>query len=76
MYEALQQLDPIRINFSATGMHIINIVLCFVMFGVALGIETSHFKSLIQQPKQALAGFFFTTGGIASHYFFAHRYFQ
>ena len=58
MYEALQQLDPIRINFSATGMHIINIVLCFVMFGVALGIETSHFKSLIQQPKQALAGLF------------------
>lgn len=58
MYEALQQLDPLRINFSPTGMHIINVVLCFVMFGVALGIETSHFSNLIRHPKQALAGLF------------------
>ena len=37
MYEDLLQLDTIRINFSAGGMHIINLVLAFVMFGVALG---------------------------------------
>ena len=58
MYEALKQLDPIRINFSASGMHIINIVLCFVMFGVALGIKTAHFRNLIQNPKLALTGLF------------------
>jgi bile acid:Na+ symporter, BASS family len=58
MYEALQQLDPIRINFSATGMHVINIVLCFVMFGVALGIKVSHFNNLIKNPKLALTGLF------------------
>jgi len=58
MYEALQQLDPIRINFSASGMHFINIVLCFVMFGVALGIKISHFKNLIKSPKLALTGLF------------------
>jgi bile acid:Na+ symporter, BASS family len=58
MYEVLQQLDPIRINFSASGMHIINLVLCFVMFGVALGIQVSHFTNLIKNPKLALTGLF------------------
>lgn len=58
MYEVLKQLDPIRINFSASGMHIINLVLCFVMFGVALGIKVSHFTNLIKEPKLALTGLF------------------
>ncbi|MFA5047216.1 MAG: bile acid:sodium symporter family protein, partial [Paludibacter sp.] len=56
MYEALQQLDPIRINFSASGMHVINIVLGFIMFGVALGIKPGHFKDLIKEPKSTLVG--------------------
>lgn len=58
MYEALQQLDPIRINFSAAGMNIINIVLSFIMFGVALGIKPNQFKELIKEPKTYLVGLF------------------
>lgn len=58
MYEALQQLDPLRINFSPTGMHVINIVLAFVMFGVALGVKISHFRNLIKSPKLAITGLF------------------
>ena len=58
MYEALKQLDPIRINFSASGMHIINIILSFIMFGVALGIKPSHFKELFKEPKTYLVGLF------------------
>ena len=58
MYESLQQLDPIRINFSAAGMHTINIVLSFIMFGVALGIKPNHFKDLITEPKTYLVGLF------------------
>jgi bile acid:Na+ symporter, BASS family len=58
MYEALQQLDPIRINFSAAGMHSINIVLCFVMFGVALNIKPGQFTKLIKHPKLPLIGLF------------------
>lgn len=56
MYEALQQLDPIKINFSASGMHAINIVLSFIMFGVALGIEPKQFKTLIKNPKSTIVG--------------------
>jgi len=58
MYEALQQLDPIRINFSASGMHIINIILGFIMFGVALGLKTKQFTELIKDPKPYLVGLF------------------
>ena len=58
MYEALQQLDPIRINFSAAGMHSINLVLCFVMFGVALNIQPGQFARLIKNPKLPLIGLF------------------
>ena len=56
MYEALQQLDPIRINFSASGMHIINIVLSFIMFGVALGIQPKQFSNLLKEPKSLVVG--------------------
>jgi len=58
MFEYLIKLDSIRINFSPTGMHAINIVLCFVMFGVALGVKVSHFKNLIKNPKLAVTGLF------------------
>lgn len=56
MYEALQQLDPIKINFSASGMHAINIVLIFIMFGVALGIHPKQFTALIKDPKSTIIG--------------------
>lgn len=56
MYELLQQLDPIKINFSASGMHAINIVLSFIMFGVALGIKPEEFKNLIKNPKSTILG--------------------
>lgn len=58
MYESLKQLDPIRINFSASGMYIINIILSFIMFGVALGIKPNQFKELIKEPKTYFVGLF------------------
>lgn len=58
MYEELLQLDPIRINFSASGMHLINIVLAFIMFGVALKIRPAQFKALVKAPKSYLVGLF------------------
>ena len=58
MYEQLLTLDGIRINFSASGMHIVNIVLAFVMFGVALGIRFQMFKDVFRYPKAAIVGLF------------------
>lgn len=56
MYESLLQLDPVRIDFSASGMHIINIVLGFIMFGVALGIKPKQFIHLVKKPKSTIVG--------------------
>lgn len=56
MYESLQQLDPVKINFNAGGMHIINIILAFVMFGVALGIKPREFLTLFKKPKSYILG--------------------
>jgi len=58
MYESLLQLDPVKINFSAAGMHTINIILSFIMFGVALGIKPLEFKNIIKQPKSIIIGLF------------------
>ncbi len=56
MYESLLQLDPIRINFAQSGSFVLNIVLAFIMFGVALEIKLSQFKELLKHPKPYILG--------------------
>ncbi|HKL33548.1 MAG TPA: bile acid:sodium symporter family protein [Tangfeifania sp.] len=56
MNEALEVLDNIRLNFSPTGLLALNIVIAFVMFGVALNIKWQHFKDVILKPKSAIVG--------------------
>ena len=58
MYEQLLRLDDIRINFSAGGMHVVNLILAFVMFGVALGIKPQMFKNVFKHPKSVILGLF------------------
>ncbi len=56
--DALYALDEIRLNFSSSNLHALNIAIAFVMFGVALEIKIDHFKKLIKNPKSALLGVF------------------
>lgn len=56
MYESLLQLDPVKINFSGTGSFLLNIILAFIMFGVALGIRPAQFKQLMLSPKPVVLG--------------------
>ena len=56
MYQQLLSLDNIRINFSTGSSHILNIILAFIMFGVALGIRFDEFKDIIKKPKPFIAG--------------------
>lgn len=57
MYEALLELDDLRLNFSQEGLFILNITLAFIMFGVALGIKFDHFKKIILNPRSTILGF-------------------
>ena len=54
--EIIASLDAIDVNMNKTGMDIINIVLAFVMFGVALGIKPSSFLDIAKKPKSMLIG--------------------
>ena len=56
MKEQLESLSDLTINFGGGGMMIVNIILAFVMFGVALGIKTSTFKEVFQKPKSVIIG--------------------
>lgn len=56
MREQLEGLSDLTINFGEGGMMIVNIILAFVMFGVALGIKTSTFKEVFKKPKSVIVG--------------------
>jgi len=57
MYEKLQLMDIEKLNFGGMGLPL-QIVLGFVMFGVALGITGEHFKGVAKNPKIVLIGVF------------------
>lgn len=54
--EVIAQIDAIKVNMNETGMNIINIVLAFVMFGVALGIKPQTFVDVVKKPKSVIRG--------------------
>ncbi|MFS4467324.1 bile acid:sodium symporter family protein [Maribacter sp. 2210JD10-5] len=49
-------LDTIHINFDSGALWTMNIVLAFVMFGIALEISVADFKFLWRRPKAILVG--------------------
>ena len=49
-------LDSIQVTLNAGGMNTINIVLAFVMFGVALGIKPGMFVEVFRNPKSVILG--------------------
>ena len=64
MKEQLQSLDSVSINFGEGGMMIVNFILAFVMFGVALGLKTQTFKEVIKKPKSVILGIFLQWVGL------------
>ena len=56
MKEQLEALNSVTINFGEGGMTIVNIILAFVMFGVALGIKPTTFKDVFRNPKSVIVG--------------------
>ncbi|MBR3406597.1 MAG: bile acid:sodium symporter family protein [Bacteroidales bacterium] len=54
--EVMQTIDSIQVSLNAGGMNTINIVLAFVMYGVALGIKPQIFVEVFRKPKSVLLG--------------------
>lgn len=56
MKELLSTLDSLTINLGAGEMLLVNFILAFVMFGVALGIKVKTFKEVFKNPKSVILG--------------------
>ncbi len=56
MTPSLQVLDSVRLNFSSGSLTIMNIILAFVMFGIALRMNFSNFKDIVRNPKSFIVG--------------------
>ena len=54
--EIAAHIDQIHVTLNAGGMNTINIVLAFVMFGVALGIKPGIFIDVFKKPKSVILG--------------------
>ncbi len=54
--EIVRQIDSIVVTLNAGGMNTINIVLAFVMYGVALGIKPRIFVEVFKKPKSVFVG--------------------
>ena len=54
--EIANAIDGINVTLNAGGMNTINIVLAFVMFGVALGIKPGIFIEVFKKPKSVILG--------------------
>ncbi|WP_434290688.1 bile acid:sodium symporter family protein [Celeribacter sp. SCSIO 80788] len=52
----MTDLDSIVLNFSPTGLLVMNAILAIVMFSVALDLKPSDFARLLRAPKPLLAG--------------------
>lgn len=51
-----EEIDGIQLNFSSDNMLLLNLLLAFLMFGIALDLKTEHFKRLWEYPKKSLVG--------------------
>ncbi len=49
-------IDNIQVNFSETALLVMNIVIGFIMFGVALDLKLEDFKRTLKTPKPAFIG--------------------
>ena len=52
----MEAIDQVQLNFSEDSLMLLNILLGFIMFGVALGIKKTHFTDLVKDPKSPVIG--------------------
>ena len=53
-----ESIDQANVQFSPDSLFVLNIILGFIMFGVALGLKIEDFRRVIRQPKGPLVGLF------------------
>lgn len=49
-------IDELQLNFSPASLVALNIILAFILFGIALDLKLSDFNRIKQMPKEVLVG--------------------
>ncbi len=49
-------IDTVQLNFNPTTLFIMNVLIGFIMFGVALDLKPSDFTRTVRSPKPFLIG--------------------
>lgn len=57
MFESLELLDHVKLNFSSGNLLFLNISIAVIMFGVALTIKVNDFKNILYKPKSVIIGY-------------------
>lgn len=51
-----ESIDALQLNLDSGGLHIMNVSLAFIMFGVALELTVDDFKKVAKNPKATVIG--------------------
>lgn len=49
-------IDEVKLSFSPASLNILNAILAFILFGIALDLTTDDFKRIFKHPKAVLLG--------------------
>lgn len=49
-------LEQVRLNFDESSLFLLNLSIAFIMFGVSLSLDTSHFKAIFKHPRAVATG--------------------
>ena len=52
----MAHIDDIVLHFDKGSLFLLNVILAFIMFGIALDLKLDNFRNVIQQPKALLIG--------------------
>lgn len=52
----MESIDALRLNLGSGGLHIMNVSLAVIMFGVALELTVKDFKQILKKPKSTVIG--------------------
>ncbi len=54
----MTELDAVRLNFSPESLVALDVILAFVLFGVALDMKVEDFKGIVAAPRGTIIGLF------------------
>ena len=54
----MTELDAVRLHFSPESLIALDVILAFVLFGVALDMKVADFKGIVSAPRGTLIGLF------------------